>query len=146
MRIRLHNQWTKTYSWHHKFVYDSVILYWLVVCFVFLFFLLCFLIIVRYYMSLFAAVYVNLIYRVRWSVVASVQSKMFVLQYAVFLSSKWLYSGPYVVIVFSARCKTGVLWCWCPRCAGWYLACEISRQNPALEAWQCEELAMFINM
>ena len=50
-------------------------------------FLLCSLIIVRYHMFLFAAVHVNLIYRLRWSVVASVQSKMFVLQYAVFLMS-----------------------------------------------------------
>ena len=94
---------------------------------------------------LFAEVHVNLIYRVRWSVVASVQSKMFVLQYAVFLSSMGC-TAVNTWWKFFGRCKTEVLWCWCPRCAGWYLACEISRQNPALEAWQCEELAMFINM
>ena len=79
--VRPHTQWTKTYSWHHKFVHDCFIFYWLVVFFVFLFFVcsvLC---------DLFAAVHVSLIYGVRWSVVASVQSKMFVLQYAVFLSS-----------------------------------------------------------
>ena len=41
--------------------------------------------------------------------VASVQSKIFILKYAVFLCSNWLYSGLYVVRVFSARCKTVVL-------------------------------------
>ena len=88
MRIGLHNQWTTTYSWHHQSVCHNVIIHWLVVFFsYFCLFSLCSLIIVRYHMSLFAAVHVNLIYRLRWSVVASVQSKMFVLQYAVFLSS-----------------------------------------------------------
>ena len=33
------------------------------------------------------------------------QSKMFVLQYAVFLSSNWLYSGPYMVTVFRQGVK-----------------------------------------
>ena len=97
MRIGLHNQWTTTYSWHHQSVCHNVIIHRLVDFFSYFCFLLRSLIIVRYHMSLFAAVHVNFIYRLRWFVVASVQSKMFVLQYA--------------VCVMSMGCTAVNMWC-----------------------------------